>query len=95
MNESSMKKINKNIINKYKRKSDFQKNNKIRLELFSLEQKEINEKQKLKKDNFSYSSNSLGQQKQEKNKKADEKKNSDDKNENLSDNSSELSDDFS
>ena len=43
--------LNSNI----KRKSECTKTNKIRLELFSLAQTEINEKKKLGKDSFSYS----------------------------------------
>lgn len=47
-----------------KRKSEFTKTNKIRLELFSLAQTEINEKQKLEKDCFSFSNQSFKETKE-------------------------------
>ena len=47
-----------------KRKSECTKTNKIRLELFSLAQTEINEKQKLEKDCFSFSNQSFKETKE-------------------------------
>ena len=45
----------KNKISKLKRNSEFSKMNRIRLDLFSFEKKEINEKQKKENDHFSFS----------------------------------------
>ena len=44
-------------MNSNKKSSELVKNNKIRLQLFSLTQNEINEKKKLINGNFSFSSN--------------------------------------
>ena len=46
----------KNKISKIKRNSEFSKTNRIRLDLFSFEKNEINEKKKQENDPFSFSS---------------------------------------
>ena len=60
-----------------KRKSEFSKTNRIRLDLFSFEKKQINEKKKIGINNFSFSNKSYEEdnnQKKEKQIKKDEPK---------------------
>ncbi len=60
---------NKNIL-KLKRHSEFSKMNRIRLELFSFAQNEINEKKKLVNDkNFSFSNKLMEEKKENQNQK--------------------------
>ena len=57
--------INKLFFNQnLKRKSEFLKANRIRLALFSFEQKEINEKKKVAEESFSFSNQSYKEQKE-------------------------------
>ena len=88
-----------------KRKTEFSKTNRIRLDLFSFEKKQINEKKKIGINNFSFSNKSYEEdnnQKKEKEIKNDEKlllktisfislKTSNDSNLAQSENSSEIS----
>ena len=67
--------INKLFFNQnLKRKSEFLKANRIRLALFSFEQKEINEKKKVAEESFSFSNQSYKEQKEKPESKNMEKK---------------------